>query len=291
MRQFLFLWLLVHAVGRLPRRLLYAGADVGGTLAWYASARLRDVTRGHMRHVLGGDSDSGRVDAAARGCVRSAARYWADFARGAHVSAQQAFADAAEFPHVDRFFRALDRGCGLVLFSAHLGSPEHLFRAASYLGLDMLVLTEPLSPPRVHNFVHAVRAAPGVRFAPADMGGVRQALSHLRAGGVVAVLADRDIQGNGRPVEFFGELASLPTGPVELARRTQATLLPVFALRSPGARLRVSFGEPVAVPRTDDRRADVDAGLRALASTLEEGIRRAPDQWFALHPVWSGAAR
>ena len=294
MLHFAALWLLVRVVGRLPARLLYAAADAAGTVAWHASPRLRRTTRDHMRHVLLHGSavgDPAAVDRAARGCVRSAARYYADFARAPHLSPEQAFAEAEIFEGLAHFFDAHDRGCGVILCSAHLGSPEYIFRSASFLGLEMAVLTEVLSPPRLHDFVHRVRGAPGVRFLPANRSGLRETLTQLRGGGVVAVLGDRDIQGAGRPVPFFGERAALPSGPVELALRTNAALVPTFGTRSGVGRYRITFQPGLELQRSDDREADIEAGMRALARALERGISAAPDQWFALHPVWRGLPR
>jgi KDO2-lipid IV(A) lauroyltransferase len=142
----------------------------------------------------------------------------------------------------------------------------------------------------VHDLVHEVRASPGVRFVPADLKGVREALAHVRKGGVLAILADRDIMRNGPPVTFFGERARLPSGPIELALRTHAPVLPAFVLRASGDRYRVFIDPPLDFERTGNREADLAAGMRNLAATLEVGIRRAPEQWFPLQPIWSGLA-
>ncbi len=291
MLHFAALWLLVRVFGRLPRRLLYAAADAGGTLAWFASARLRAVTRDHMRHAYAGLRDAREREGAARACVRAAARYWADFARASHLPREAALAEAEAFDGIDHLFAALDRGCGVIMLSAHVGNPEFLVRAAGHLQLDILVLTERLKPPRLHELVHDVRGGSGVRFVPAGMSGVRETLTHLRRGGLVALMADRDIQRSGRLTPFFGERAALPTGAIELALRTNAAVVPGFAIRTPGGRRRILFLPELQLRRSDDREADLEAGMLAMARALEEGIGAAPDQWFVLQPIWSGIPR
>lgn len=294
MLRFIALWFLVRILGRLPGPILYKAADAGGSLAWYSSTRLRRTTRDHMRHVLytnTGYADTKIVDRASRGCVRSAALYYADFGRSAHLSQEQAFSGAEMFDGIDMFFDAYDKGCGVIMVSAHLGSPEFIFRSARLLGLDMLVLTERLYPPPVNDLVHQVRNAPGVRFRPAERAGLRETLEQLRSGGIVAVLADRDIQGGGYGVSFFGERTTLPVGPVELALRTNAALMPVFGTRTGVGRYRVTFCPPLNIHYSGDRKADLEAGMRSLAKSLQQGISMAPDQWFVMSPVWSGLAR
>ena len=287
----------VRAFGRLPLCVLYALADAAGTAAWCASPRLRDVTLDHMRHAFGGEDGTGeggagrrRLARAARGSVRSAARYWADMARAAHLPAAAAIDRIEAIEGMDGFLDAWDRGGGVLLVSAHLGNPETLIRAAGALGFDVLVLTEPLSPPAVHDLVHEARRAPGVRFAPADRAGVRAALAQLRAGKALAVLADRDVLGSGRPQPFFGERARMPRGAVELALRTGAPIVTGFARRTRGGRMRVVLDPPLRLERSGNREADAAAGMRRLTRRLEAGIRASPEQWFALRPVWRGLA-
>lgn len=278
--------LLVAVGGRLPAGLVYAVADALGTLSWFLVPRVRTTTRDHMAHIPRFIDDPAWRDRAARGCARSAARYYADFARGAHLTPDQSLDEIATFEGLERWYEPGEAGCGAVMVSAHLGAPEHLVRAAGAVGLDVLVLTERLEPPRVNEFVHRLRQRPGVRFVEADLAGIREALSHLRGGGLVAILADRDIQGNGREVVFFGERARLPGGPIELALRTGAAVIPGVGLRLGPARYSASMLAPLELQRTGNREADIEAGMRALAHALEECIERAPDQWFVLQPIW-----
>lgn len=290
MLRFAWLWFLVRVLGRLPARTGVVIANVGGTLTWYASPRVRRVTADHMRHVLGPLSTRRDRDRAARGCVRSAARYYADFARTPHLPIEAAFDEIESIEGLEHWFEAYDRGCGLIVCSAHLGNPEYFVRATARLGFDLMVLTEPLSPPRVNEFVHRMRAAPGARFVPVSLPAVREALVHLRKGGVLAILGDRDVLHNGHPTVFFGERARLPTGAVDLALRTGAPVLPAFVVRTEEERFRVHIEPAFTLQRSKDREADLDAGMRTMAAALEKGIRLAPDQWFPLQPVWSGLA-
>jgi len=280
------LWTLVHLLGRLPAPALDAAAAAAGTLAWYASPRLRATTRDHMRHVLGAHVPSRVRDRAARGCARSTARYYADFARAAHTPPDRVFDAVDEIAGMDAFFRALDRGCGVILVSAHLGNPEFIMQAIGPFDFRTLVFTEPLEPPRLHAYVHRVRRRTGVDFVPADLAGVRDALALLRAGGVVAAVSDRDVLGTARRYPFFGEPAPMPSGAIELARRTNATIIHGTVLRSGAGRYRIDL-ERVELPfPTGDRGADIASGMRTLIAHLERGIRRAPEQWYVLSPIW-----
>ena len=119
----------------------------------------------------------------------------------------------------------------------------------------------------------------------AEAGGVL--LRTLRDGGLVGLLCDRDIVGNGVEVEFFGERTTLPAGPATLALRTGAALLPAAVYGGPGRRYHTGvILPPVETVRTGRLRADVARVTQQVAHDLETLIRRAPDQWYLFQPNW-----
>ena len=288
------LWLLVHVVGRVLARVLFPLAALAGTAAWHLSPRLQRVTRDHMRHVLGVDADPRDVDAAARACVRSAAYYYVDFARYPHLSPEAALAQVESSEGLDALFEAVQRregGGGVVLIAAHVGAPEMIAQAFALAGLDLAFIAEPLRPAALRRFVDGLRARHGMTFLGADLAGLRAARAHLARGGVLGALVDRDVLGTGAPYVFFGEPTAMPTGAMELARRTGATVVAARVLRgSRPDRYRITVEALPLPPATGDAAADLDAAMRAEIGWLERTIADAPGQWFALQPVWAGLA-
>ena len=287
--RFRLLQLLVLLGRRVPVGVMYAIAGAGGTVAWYASRRLRGATREHMQHVFPPTAPCRTIDAAARGAVRSAAYYYADFARYAKLDPALSFDHVDSIEGLDQLFEAYDRGRGVILASAHLGNPEFIAQALAPF-FDTVVLTETLEPPRLHAFVHQTRGRSGVRFIPADRSGLREAIRHLRCGRVLGALIDRDVLGSGEPFPFFGERAPMPRGAVELAWSTSAAVVLGLVIRIRPGRYRITLREipvPTRQQGSADRDADLEAGMRLVVRALEDGIRAAPDQWFALSPIWS----
>ena len=47
--------------------------------------------------------------------------------------------------------------------------------------------------------------------------------------------------------------------------------------------------EPLDIPRTGDREADVREGVRRFAARLELYVRAHPEQWNVFEPVWAAA--
>lgn len=288
---YLALWLLVRVGGRLPLALLDAIAAAGGTVAWWASRRLREVTRDHMRHVLGANAARRDIDRASRECVRTAARGYAEFAHLSGMSPERVRAQIVSTDGMEALAEAQAEGRGVVIVSAHLGAPEVISHSGPTFGIELAGIAEPLHPQRVHDFVQRVRSVTGVQYFPATLAGLRDARAHLAAGRALGILVDRDVLHTGRPYAFFGERALMPTGAVELARRTGAAVVAVWIYRTGQAECYRLVGKRIVLPRaTGDRALDLDSGMREVLAHLEAAIRVAPGQWFPLEPVWSGLA-
>jgi phosphatidylinositol dimannoside acyltransferase len=105
----------------------------------------------------------------------------------------------------------------------------------------------------------------------------------LRAGGVVCLVADRDLAGSGIEVSFFGEPARFPAGPARLAALTGAVLMPAYPHFSPDGWV-VPIAEPVPVDRTPE---SVAKATQAIADAFADLIERAPQDWHALQPLWT----
>ena len=64
--------------------------------------------------------------------------------------------------------------------------------------------------------------------------------------------------------------------------------MPVVARRQPDGRYRPVMYEPIEVE--DDSAAAVTAATQAIADTLEEMVREAPEQWYTFKPIWPSSA-
>jgi lauroyl/myristoyl acyltransferase len=105
----------------------------------------------------------------------------------------------------------------------------------------------------------------------------RLALRHLRSGGVVGLLADRDYAGDGLEVQVAGRTWRVPTGPAKLAWRTGAPVVPFVWIRQ-----TLVVGQPLHVRSA----ADVATATRALARFQLRVLAANPARWVAFHPVW-----
>jgi KDO2-lipid IV(A) lauroyltransferase len=103
--------------------------------------------------------------------------------------------------------------------------------------------------------------------------------ARLRDGGVLCLLADRDLSATGVPVRFFGERATMPAGPAHLALTTGAALMPtVLWFDGDG------WGAHVAAPVPH---SDVATMTQAMADVFETHIAEHPQDWHMLQRLWT----
>ena len=111
----------------------------------------------------------------------------------------------------------------------------------------------------------------------------------LRNGEIVALVADRDLDGDGIPVTMFGHAVTLPAGPATLAVLTDRPLMIARSLRTGPDRFAArGWMLDTAAREGEDRRARVARITREMAQRFEEAIAEAPEQWWAIfQPFWS----
>ena len=286
----------------VPHRLAYRIGDAAAEMITRTQPQRFDGLRSNLRHVLG-DADEHTVDAMTRRNVRNLLRAWIDVLEMRH-KADLMFSRLDITEGYEYIERVLAEGRGAIVVSLHLGSWEHGIAAYNHRLGRMALLAEALNPPQLFDRITKQRGALGVQVIPVDLAGMREGDARtarvlgasalrevykvLRANGMVAMAMDRDMAGNGEPMEFFGAEARIPVGVVEVGIRTGAALLPVVLLRN-GHRVDARVYPPFAYDAAAPRQAEVQRVAELVLRHFERIIRDYPDQWHVLDPVWPTA--
>jgi Kdo2-lipid IVA lauroyltransferase/acyltransferase len=208
-----------------------------------------------------------------------------------HMGALQRTADGPGWEcEDDTALRALrDHGGPAILFSGHLANWEIGLPVAASLGLAVSWFYRAASNPAADAAIQDMRreatGAEAPMFAKGNAG-AREALAHLRRGGVLGMLVDQKLN-EGLAVPFFGRPAMTTPALAQFALRFRCPVIPVYSVRLGPARFRVICEPPLALPDTNDRTADVYALSLAMNATLERWIRERPECWLWLHRRWS----
>jgi Kdo2-lipid IVA lauroyltransferase/acyltransferase len=171
-------------------------------------------------------------------------------------------------------------GRPLLVLTAHCGNWELLSAAMDANGLNVSAVARQQDDPVFEEVIVRLRTRYGQRtLSRGTRGAARELLRALRNGALL-MLIDQDTRVEGDWVPFFGRLAYTPTGAAQIALRQDAAVLPMFAERLADGRHLVRVLPALELP------ADVLAATALMTRTIEEQVRRRPEQWVWLHRRW-----
>jgi lauroyl/myristoyl acyltransferase len=259
------------------------GYGVGYLMSFLAGKR-RAMAERHQRRIQGPGTDARR---ASRRVFGFYGRYYAEVF-WMRPRRRRRVIEESEVEGLSILHDAAAAPQGTILAVGHLGNWEAAGLKAASEGAQVLAVAEALANERLVRWFVQMRAMMDIDIVLTGRGAraTDTLVRRLEEGGTIALLCDRDLKGNGVPVTLFGEETTLPAGPLSLACRTGATLLPVgvYFLEKAGHRFHIH--PPLAVPTGGRLEERVEEGTRRLAAVLEGLIREAPEQWHVVVPNW-----
>jgi KDO2-lipid IV(A) lauroyltransferase len=287
MLTYLALRLLSIIVPMLPFWFGYRLFHFLGDASFLLHSRARRNVAANLRRVLGDEVDDVERQVVARSIFRTAALNYYDLFRVPRLDLDR-LATLISVRGWEYVEQARSGGKGAIIVAPHLGNLDVVGQLTVIKGVPCTIPTEHVQPERLLKLVTAMRSSRGLTIVPIDgsAGPARTLYQALRRNEVVGIVADRDVQANGLRVPFFGAITQFPSGPVALALRTGAPVLPARALRRDKGRYDLKVAPPLALPRTGDAKRDVQSGTELLALALEGFIRETPGQWVVFEPVW-----
>jgi KDO2-lipid IV(A) lauroyltransferase len=274
-------------LGHLPRRVSYTLMTVvGWVVATIFPGRIRGLFD-NLRRAFPEYTDAQITDLMQRN-AKNYGKFWVDLFKIPRLKPEYR-ASLATIDGLENLQGVLDRGKGCIAISIHTGGWEGSVAVwGQYPGIHAALIAEVLEPPALWRRVKALRQKTGMELIPLTRTAARDILRRLKDNQVVAAAIDRDITGTGKPYQFFGATAPIPTGVFELAQRTGAGVLPVLCLRDAGDTYRIVGMEPFWV---GDEPGAVDAAVNRALRVFEESIRTYPDQWHVMEPIWDLAEK
>lgn len=173
-----------------------------------------------------------------------------------------------------------------ILISGHFANWEVMATVLTQSSQPVRVTYRKINNPLIDQRVREQREAYGTQFLvqKSTHRGGRELFQALRNGESIAIMNDQKFN-TGLKIPFFGQDAMTAQGAVRLSIKTKRPILPMCVVRD-GARFHVKFYPPLEWERIGERDADVETGVRAITSFIEDRIRENPAQWFWVHRRW-----
>ncbi|MFK0293715.1 phosphatidylinositol mannoside acyltransferase [Streptomyces sp. NPDC090442] len=273
-------------VKRLPEGVAVQLGRQIADLAWRRRGKGVQRLESNLARVVP-DASAERLTELSRAGMRSYMRYWMESFRLPAWSPERIKAGFAP-QDVHYLEEGLKSDRGVILALPHMGNYDLAgVWVTTKLNTPFTTVAERLKPESLYDRFVAYREGLGMEVLPHTGGAAFGTLARrLRAGGLVCLVADRDLSSSGIPVKFFGEQTKMPAGPAMLALQTGAMLLPVTLWYDESPVMRGRVHPEIDVPENGTRAEKAAHMTQALADAFASGIADHPEDWHMLQRLW-----
>lgn len=278
-------WRVALAVGgRVPPRVSYALAWVAGSVTYWLWPRGRRAMHRNYARVLKGATRA-EIRRVSRRSLVNYCCYLADFIRFPSLSPTRIIESVHGREQFAELTAALTGGKGAVIVCTHFGNWDLGAGAAAARGYTATAVAETFGDTRLDAMVVESRTRLGLRLVKMENSSpsLVRALHH---NGLLALLIDRPVPGDGVRVRFFGSEVEVPAGPARLAMRTGAHIVAAAFPRIDHGHMDVSVLTEFLPPAAGRDPDDVRRVTQAIMDAHERFIRRFPDQWYMFREMW-----
>lgn len=278
---------LIGFVGHLlPRRIMLWMAVLVGNFYWLIMKNDREMVRQNLSRVL---EDPSQINQTVRHTFVRYAKYLVEYTRMDLLKEKHLRRLVLSFEGKEYIDRAISRGKGGLILTAHLGNWEMGGIFLTLMGYSLTVITALDVEARLHDYRVRLRQEQKIKVITLDdtLASSLAVLKALKANELVALLGDRDLFGKGIPVNFFGQRVSFPIGPALLGYLSEADLIPTFVLMVQDDKYRCLAESPIPLQKTGNRDEDLAMNAQRIATVLEKFIRLYPDQWYTFYDYFS----
>lgn len=270
-------------IGRyIPRSLLKFFSKCAAIFIYYFDRKDVRAIKKNLRTLYGGEKAEASINLIARRIFFNFSFYFCDMFHFLGSPTGKMRKLIGEFQGENYIHDALKEGKGAIFVTAHLGNWEMggIFLADHKLEFNVLYRADSFSEIEkrrsISRMKHGVKE---IRIGD-SLWSVLPVIRVLERNEIVAIQGDRIYGDRSVTVNFAGKKVRFPSGAAEIARISQAPLLPTFVLFDKNRRYNMTVLPPVYVSRTSDRNKDIREAVQTFVDLLEDLIKKHPDQWY-----------
>ncbi len=267
----------------IPYPLAYLIATITARLAVIAKINLGPLKK-NISRVLGLDINSKEVHKTAIQIYIHWLKNVVDFLKHSSISREK-LKERVEIAGLENLDKALEKGKGVVIFTAHIGNFEWgACRVAvedyDIWGMGMQRKFEPLN-----NFFESKRLSKGLNTLYNNK--VLDIFRKLRKNQIVAIPTDWDTNSRSKAVDLFGKKARIPNGCIYASLKSGAALIPSFIHRKDKYNHFQIVGKPIKLEIEGEKKELIEKNMAKMTKVLEEYISKYIDQWEMFHDIWT----
>ena len=271
----LILRVLIKVANLLPFRFSLWLGKMQGRLAYFLLSRHRQLAYANIRFFLGRDRE--KTLRIARTLFENLGISLSEIFRFFRLNKQN-IDSYVDFEGLKNLDAALSKGKGVILLTAHLGNWEISSVALSLKGYSVKVIARQQRNSRIDELLNSYRQSSGIRVVKKGMA-LREIIQGLKNNEIVGMLGDQGGKNKDVCVRFFGRYIFLPSGFLDIALKTGATVLPAFIFSAKGGKgkYRVNIGFPLDCEGTKQEI------VQRYVHILQRYISSFPEQYLWLY--------
>ncbi|MBN1352941.1 lysophospholipid acyltransferase family protein [candidate division KSB1 bacterium] len=268
----------------LPRSFCFFLLTRISLLCFYVIPDARKKTIRNLTRVFGSEKNAAEIWKMAKSVFRDLGRNAVDMFRLKQVVGKDPdrYVTCHGWENLDN---ALAKGKGVVVITGHLGCWELMAGYVSSKGYAVSVVGTPLYDPRLDKMLVDNRTSVGLKNIIRSTG-AREILRTLRNGEIVGILIDQDTRVDGVFVDFLGKPAFTPVGPVVLALKTGAAIVPMAIHIDERNRHIIEMEPEIDLQTTDDKENDRLLITLKCSKAIEKLLLKNVTQWVWMHERW-----
>jgi Kdo2-lipid IVA lauroyltransferase/acyltransferase len=271
----------------LPRQSIFALADCLASLGYHLFRGFRRRSVSNLGVALGGRLDGAGIREIARRSLRNFFRACVEIGLALESSETDLRRDIG-VAGKENLDAALAKGKGVIVLSAHLGN---FFLLGTRLALEGYPVYVLVNQPRNGQFAKLMddyrsQVRQRTIHARPRRDALRELSQVLRRNELAVVIADEYRRGDGVHVPLFGGKVLARRGPVTLASRTGAAIVPACMVRQPDDTLKLVIEPELELVRPGKAKADIHENTMRTTQWLERRVCDYPDQWNWMNIRW-----
>ncbi len=267
----------------LPYPLAYAFA-VSTARLWYAAGSNVGIIKKNISRALNLDIRDPEVHRIAVKVFTNWGKNVMDFLRHRIIS-RETLKSRVSLEGVEYLDEALKEKKGVVIISSHIGNFEWGACRLAVDGYKIRGVTLFRKSERMNRFFEEMRLTKG--FKTLYINKIIHIFRHLKNNEIMAIPSDWDSTGNAsRHFKFFGRMAVLPTGALQIALRSGAPLVPSFIWRDGKYTHHLVIRKPIELDREGDKEELISKNMNKLIAVMEDHIREHITEWELFHDIW-----
>ncbi len=266
----------------LPKNLRKAFFSFLGTIAYYLSARYRDVSFANLDFIFGDKLTKEEKVNITKYSFKNLMYNFLHLMEIRHMNEHDLYKKVS-IKNIEAVEQAHKDGRAVIYVSAHYSSWELGFCALGLYVEKIAGVFKKMNNLQYQEWVLESRGRFG-NTALEKSNVVKPLIKQLRQKKAVGIIIDTTIsKKEGLDVSFLGKTIRQTSTPAFLARKFDACIIPVTIKTDDDEHYQLTLFDEIKVEKTEDEKADIQKATQLQADWLAKLIQDEPKFWFWVH--------